>query len=284
MAIPKAGVSVDNKNPAGPNSPNQWQGREDGRKAGGIYPHQNMTVTQSGHSFILDDSKGAETITLQHRGGTNIQFLADGGLQITTHNGQYNIVFGENRMEITGTKDTRVHGGVTDRFEQNYDATVVGNHNTTVGKNMNVGVIGNHNTVSTGDITKNAQNIAIKADKSQQIEATDGQLTLTGKTTAQLTAKSGSVGIVAKQQVDISSETETLMKASEFGIKTVGGAQIAMIGNKIYFNSGNAKDVDTDSKTDKTEPATEYRDVAADIGDFSYQSGWGNFTPETPTS
>jgi len=247
-----ASSDVSNKNPAGPDSPTQYQSREDGRKAGGKYPHQTMWNTQSGHSFILDDTKGAETITLQHRGGTSIQFLADGGLQITTHNGQYNIVFGENRMEVTGTKDTRVTGGVTDRFERDYDSTVVGNHNTTVGKNMNVGVIGNHNTVSTGDITKNAQNIAIKADKSQQIEATDGQLTLTGKTTAQLTAKSGSAGIVAKQQVATRSGTETLMKASEFGIKTTAGADIAIIGNKIYFNSGMAKDADADSLTDVT--------------------------------
>ena len=78
-------------------TPRQFNVDQDARsqKGGGEYPNYWSHKTRSGHSFIMDDSPGNETVTLQHRSGTAIQMRPDGGMTMTTHNGKYEVVFGD---------------------------------------------------------------------------------------------------------------------------------------------------------------------------------------------
>ena len=69
-----------------------------------------VTKTKSGHSFIMDDSEGNESVTLQHRSGSAVQMMPDGAVHITAHNSLYTVVFGENRMTVTGAHDITVKG------------------------------------------------------------------------------------------------------------------------------------------------------------------------------
>ena len=106
----------------------------------GKYPNYWTHKTRSGHVFMLDDSKGAEHVTLQHRTGSMIQFMPDGAVQFTSHNGEYNMVFGAKRVKITGAYDITVEKAASLRVEGgDYNVTVPnGSVNYTIGKNFNI--------------------------------------------------------------------------------------------------------------------------------------------------
>ena len=113
---------------------------EDARamEGGGQYPNYWSHKTRSGHSFIMDDSKGNETVTIQHRSGTAIQMRPDGGMLLTTHNGKYEVVLGEERVTISGASDITVKGDTSLRCYGDYNVTVHKDYNLTVLGNMNM--------------------------------------------------------------------------------------------------------------------------------------------------
>ena len=144
-----------NPNQDGKNTPKSFDVMKDARNCeqAGQYPNYWSHKTRSGHNFIMDDSEGCETVTLQHRSGTAIQMREDGGLLMTTHNGKYEVVFGENRVTISGAHDVTVKGDTSMRVYGNHNVTVHGDHNMTVlgdhnvtAKNMNYSVRGNIDT------------------------------------------------------------------------------------------------------------------------------------------
>jgi hypothetical protein len=123
----------------------------------GKYPDYFSWKTRSGHVFQLDDSQGAETVTLQHRGGTAIQIAPDGTLNITAHNGKYEIIFGEDRMTVSGAQDITVKGDASMRVYGDYNVTCQKDYNLTVLGNFNL-VAKNHNRHVLGNIDTQARN------------------------------------------------------------------------------------------------------------------------------
>ena len=123
----------------------------------GSYPEYFSWKTRSGHVFQLDDSQGAETVTLQHRGGTAIQISPDGSLHLTAHNGKYEIVFGEDRMTISGAQDITVKGDASMRVYGDYNVTCQKDYNLTVLGNFNLAAK-NHNRHILGNIDTQARN------------------------------------------------------------------------------------------------------------------------------
>lgn len=142
-------------------SPKKWKQphQSDARKAKstGSYPDYFSWKTRSGHVLQLDDSKGGETVTLQHRGGTAVQMAPDGSLHITAHNGKYEIVFGEDRMTVSGAQDITVKGGASLRVYGDYNVTCQKDYNLTVLGNFNV-TAKNHNRQILGNIDTQARN------------------------------------------------------------------------------------------------------------------------------
>ena len=129
-----------NDNSEGKTTPQQFNVDEDARgmEGGGQYPNYWSHKTRSGHNFIMDDSKGNETITIQHRSGTAIQMRPDGGMLLTTHNGKYEVVLGEERVTISGASDITVKGDTSLRCYGDYNVTVHKDYNLTVLGNMNM--------------------------------------------------------------------------------------------------------------------------------------------------
>jgi hypothetical protein len=112
-----------------------------------VYPYNNVTLTESGHSFEMDDTPERERIRLQHRTGTFIEMHPNGdevhkvygdGYEITIKNknvlieGDCNItVNGDAIMDVKGNKIERVAGDYTVYVQGEYslysekDATIV---------------------------------------------------------------------------------------------------------------------------------------------------------------
>lgn len=146
-------------------TPKKWDQphKSDARKGeeAGKYPNYWSHKTRSGHTFSMDDSKGHETITLQHRSGTAIQMDPDGGLHITAHNSKYEITFGEHRMTISGAQDItvkgdasmRVYGNLNTTVHKDYNLTVNGDFNITA-KNFNRHIRGNMDTMAKNETKK----------------------------------------------------------------------------------------------------------------------------------
>lgn len=129
----------------------KWDEPDDARKKGGEYPNYSITKTPSGHVFNMDDSKGNESVTLQHRSGAMVQMHPDGSIVIRSHKDRYDITFGDGKMLITGNMDITVNGGGSLRVEGDYDMTVQGNMHTVVSGNMETVVNGNQNLVVNGN-------------------------------------------------------------------------------------------------------------------------------------
>jgi hypothetical protein len=145
----------------GKKSPEKWTQphKSDARKAqsAGSYPDYFSWKTRSGHVLQLDDTKGGETVTLQHRSGTSIQMAHDGSLHITAHNGKYEVTFGEDRMTISGAQDITVKGDASLRVYGDYNVTCHKDYNLTVLGNFNLAAK-NHNRQILGNIDTQARN------------------------------------------------------------------------------------------------------------------------------
>lgn len=159
----------------------------------GEYPNQIVTKTRSGHTIIYDDSKDNETISFQHRTGSSLEMRPDGGIHLTSHNSQYNVVFGEHRMTITGAHDMhvkgdasmRIYGDVNHTIHGNYNLTVLGDHNIT-SKNMNSHIRGNYD--------QQAKNQNIKVEGTHSILA-KGAIAHVAKDGATFASRTGHVNI-----------------------------------------------------------------------------------------
>ena len=156
-----------NDNSEGKTTPRKFNVDQDARamESGGQYPNYWSHKTRSGHSFIMDDSQGNETVTLQHRSGTAIQMRPDGGMLITTHNGKYEVVLGEERVTISGASDITVKGDTSLRCYGDYNVTVHKDYNLTVLGNMNM-TAKNVNRSVRGTIDTEAKTINTKAEGS----------------------------------------------------------------------------------------------------------------------
>jgi hypothetical protein len=136
-------------------TPKKFKVAKDNRsqEGAGQYPYYFCWKSRSGHTISMDDSKGNETVTIQHRTGTAIQMMKDGALHITAHNSRYDVTFGENRMTISGAQDItvkgdaslRVYGDYNVTCHKDYNLTVMGNLNITA-KNKNQHIRGNKDT------------------------------------------------------------------------------------------------------------------------------------------
>lgn len=99
------------------------------------YPYNNVTQTESGHSFELDDTPSRERVRLQHRSGTFIEMHPNGdevhkvygdGYEITIKNKNI-LIQGTCNITINGDSNIHVLGDKNERVDGNYNLEVRGN-------------------------------------------------------------------------------------------------------------------------------------------------------------
>jgi hypothetical protein len=136
-----------------PEDPYDVRGTSRAGEGAGEYPNYWTMKDRSGNNIGMDATKGHESVFLQHRSGSSIEFFPDGALHITAHNSKYEVIFGEDRMTISGAQDItvkgdaslRVYGDYNVTCHKNYNLTVMGDYNMT-SKNMNRHIRGNMDT------------------------------------------------------------------------------------------------------------------------------------------
>lgn len=228
----------DHPQEAGPNSPTKWSTREDAYKHAGEYPNQNYTRTQSGHVIMFDDTKDKEHLTLQHRSGARLQMGPTGDVQLIAHNGQYSIVFGENRMEVTGTHDVTIKGGGTLKVDGDYDVTVGGDVNMAADGDFNFKGK-SFNMLGGGNFDMEVKNMTIKTEGSSTLHSA-GAVSITGGTLAAVSAQDGAVVLAASKSVGIYSKGGSVALQAQGGnVEIYTPNSINMDGdNSVWINSG----------------------------------------------
>lgn len=178
----------NNKNPnqERKTTPKKYKVAKDERSEqdAGEYPHYFSWKSRSGHTFQMDDSKGQETVTIQHRGGSAIQMRSDGSVHFTTHNGKYEVVFGEDRLTVSGAQDItvkgdaslRVYGDYNVTCHKDYNLTVLGDLNITA-KNKNQTIRGNKDTMMKNE-TKKIEGTSFKMTRGSMTSVSKGQYTV----------------------------------------------------------------------------------------------------------
>ena len=220
-------------------TPTDWSGPPDARDTGGEYPNYNVLAkTKSGHVIMTDDTKGSEHVTIQHRSGSMIQFMPDGAISFGAQNGMYQIIFGENRMLITGAQDITVQGAASLYVKGDYNMTVEGNHNTVVVGDMNV-TAKNLNQTIRGNMDTTAKEMSTNIEGSSKISS-QGITSITSDGGLSLVSTSDSVALGAKQSVGIKSGRKMMIEAgSSMHVKSATalnlqtGAKLSLKGGSI---------------------------------------------------
>ena len=242
-------------NPVG-TTPTEFKTPPDARDTGGEYPNYYIKKTRSGHVMMMDDTLGSEHITLQHRGGSMIQFTPDGRITFIAQSGQYSVIFGENRMLITGAHDVVVEGMASMMVKGDYNTTVHGNHNTVVHGDMNI-TAKNLNQTIRGNMDTTAKNMTTNIEGSTSI-TTHGITTIASDGGLGLASTGDSVAIGAGKNMALNSGRKMMMEAgSSLNLKaatevrstagsksSIQGPMIAMDGDLIVMNEGSSVSAD----------------------------------------
>lgn len=241
-------------------TPKDWKGPPDARSVdgAGTYPNYHSQKTRSGHTFTMDDSDGAESITLQHRSGSMVQFLPDGAVQFVSHNGQYTFVFGENRVQITGAQDVTIQGDCSLKVDGDYNMTVQGNHNTTVNGDMNI-TAKNMNTVVRGNMDTSAKNSTLKVEGSTEI-TTEGVTSISSDGGLSMSSSSAPVSILGEGDVGIGTSGALFLESGAGTNIKAGAALRASAAGKFSVYAGGIVGIDGSAtwiQSDKAEEAAE---------------------------
>jgi len=110
------------------------------------YPYNNITQTESGHSFELDDTPSRERIRLQHRSGTFIEMHPNGDEVHKVYGDGYEITIKDKNVEVKGNCNITVRGDCVfhvegdrvDRVDGDYSLDVKGKMAVVVSKDLDL--------------------------------------------------------------------------------------------------------------------------------------------------
>lgn len=223
-------------------TPDDFKQYKDARKnqGAGTYPNAWRRKTRSGHLLEFDDSKDAEHITLQHRSGAMIQFLPDGAVHYTSFNGQQNVVFGENRIYITGAHDVVVDGDSSMKTKgDSNETTYGGKYVATEGPHVVTAKSHNANYEEQNDVmckscaTTATEGMTLKSGKTMSLTATGS--VLMGSDNSGVAIRGRTAGLRGETQLALESKGQThILSTADISVDT---------GGKIYFNSNKAQPI-----------------------------------------
>lgn len=109
------------------------------------YPHNKVTVTQSGHIIEIDDTQDGERIHVRHKTGSYYYIFPNGDMVRKSVKDDYEIV--------VGNESIWVGGNVKEYIKGNYTLEVGGSFNIKVGGSYSVNVGGSTTIKTSGSFT-----------------------------------------------------------------------------------------------------------------------------------
>jgi len=123
------------------------------------YPYNHVTESESGHTFEVDDTPGAERIHQYHRSGSFEETHPDGTTVSKVVKDRYTIVAGDDFVHITGVANITVSGDANIHVEGNTNVQTGGNHKEKVAGNYELKIGGTCKVESGGMMSFKAPRI-----------------------------------------------------------------------------------------------------------------------------
>ena len=114
------------------------------------YPYNHATITESGHTFELDDTPGAERVSLSHRTGTFFEIYPDGSQVQKIVNNNTQIIVKNNEIYIMGDEKKSTQGNLKLFIKGNAKLQVSGDVELEVNGNMTMKVDGQFTAMAAG--------------------------------------------------------------------------------------------------------------------------------------
>lgn len=175
-----------------------------------IYPYNNATITESGHSFELDDTPKRERIRLTHRTGTFIEMHPNGdevhkvfgdGYEITIKDKNV-LIQGKCNIEILGDANIHVHGDKIEQVDGNYELRVKKSFTQVIDGGLSV-TSGSYIDIKTGPNITGSLSVTVgdciylNGDLSLNGEMSANKITSLGRIDAQEGVSAGKLGFVS---------------------------------------------------------------------------------------
>jgi hypothetical protein len=106
------------------------------------YPYNNVTQTESGHSFEMDDTPGFERVRIQHRSGSFTEFNANGDVTTKIIGNGFEIIAGNKNVQISGTCNIQIDGDCNLNVKGDMNQLVEGDYNLIVQGETNFRSVG----------------------------------------------------------------------------------------------------------------------------------------------
>lgn len=220
-------------------TPPTWPESNEVNKSGHEYPNYFLWQTRTGHVPIrVDDTKGNETVSYEHRSGTKLTFMPNGGMKLVANYGRIDVTYGQNRSVTTGAKDETVRGDSSLRTEGTRRETNDNNFES-VTNGKYVGAVGGSYSMAVGEgFNLAAEETTFKTDKGMTFESGNGPASFTGKGGVSITSKESSVLLSSEtKSAGVSASDKAAIKGKETHISNTGGARIVLKGGNVYINS-----------------------------------------------
>ena len=118
-----------------------------------VYPYNNITLTESGHSFEMDDTPSRERVRIQHRSGTFTEMHPNGDEVHKVYGDGYEITIKNKNVLIKGTCNITVEGDCNMEVLGDFNHSVKGDYNLEVAGKMKQRVVGDISLSSDEDIS-----------------------------------------------------------------------------------------------------------------------------------
>ena len=118
-----------------------------------VYPYNNITQTEAGHTFELEDTPGRERVRLNHRSGTFIEMHPNGDEVHKVYGDGYEIVIKNKNVLIKGACNITVEGDCNMQVLKDFNMSVKGDYNLEVAGKMNQRVVGDISISSDEDVS-----------------------------------------------------------------------------------------------------------------------------------
>ena len=220
---------------------------ETGNKVPSVYGKNQVSKTEKGHVWEVDDTDGNERILIKHIEGSGIELTPDGSIIISTKKRKVEVIGGSNEVIVEGDAQLVYKGNLNIKVvgEFNVDCldynvkvngnkveTIRGSEEKHVGNGSQSSVTGPITTYSTGlvtDVFLGGHQHNVKGNLDYNIN--------------------GNVGLFSSGTMDVTSEDYLNMSADNFtasannmtlqgGTGVIGGTAMDFVGNGAIFDQG----------------------------------------------
>lgn len=219
------------------------------------YPF-NRVIETTHHSIELDDTPGAERITVFHKGGSYISIDVNGTTVNKSIGDKYDIndthqhvyVGGKNIVTIMGDSKVLVKGNKIEEIEGDYQQIVHGNHILSVAGQLNLnGSDEVQMRAAKIRFESNVENLNISAGKTIRLQCEDfielktGVVNIQAEDAINLKTSNDNINIQAGGDINIKSETMYITAAGDLELKADhpkigGGSKVSITASLVAID------------------------------------------------